>query len=97
MKVRFTDRAVADLENLADYLTEKNPAAARAVKSAIERSLGQLESFPGLGTPQTVAGVRKLVVRRYPYLIYYVVDHAAVEVRILTIQHAARERDFSDA
>jgi toxin ParE1/3/4 len=44
-----------------------------------------------------VAGVRKLVVRRYPYLIYYIVDQAAVEVRILTIQHAARERDFSDA
>jgi hypothetical protein len=40
---------------------------------------------------------RKLVTRRYPYLVYYTVDVAREEVVILTIQHPAREREYEDA
>ena len=42
-------------------------------------------------------GVRKLVIRRYPYLAYYVRDEASEEIVILTIQHASRRREHSDA
>jgi plasmid stabilization system protein ParE len=41
--------------------------------------------------------VRKLVVSNYPYLVYYLFDLGTDEVRILTVQHAARERDFRNA
>ena len=41
--------------------------------------------------------MRKLVTRKYPYLVYYTVDEAAEEVIILTIQHPAREREYEDA
>jgi len=34
--------------------------------------------------------------RRYAYLVYYTVDDANGEIRILTIQHPAQEREFSD-
>jgi hypothetical protein len=42
-------------------------------------------------------GVRKLVTRRYPYLVYYSIDDAAEAVVILTIQHPARRRAHEDA
>ena len=41
--------------------------------------------------------MRKLVTRRYPYLVYYTVDDRAEEIIILAIQHPAREREHSDA
>jgi toxin ParE1/3/4 len=41
--------------------------------------------------------VRKLVTRKYPYLVYYTVDPSAEEIIILTIQHPAREREHEDA
>jgi toxin ParE1/3/4 len=41
--------------------------------------------------------VRKLVIRRYPYLIYYMVDAEADELVVISIRHAAREREYSDA
>jgi toxin ParE1/3/4 len=41
-------------------------------------------------------GVRKLVTRRYPYLVYYTVDEASEEIVIITIQHPARDREHSD-
>jgi plasmid stabilization system protein ParE len=97
MKLRFTPRATQDLISIADYVHEHSPQGALRVRAAILESLQNLVRFPSLGRPQTVEGVRKLVTRRYPYLVYYTVDEAAGEVVILTIQHPAREREHSDA
>lgn len=41
-----------------------------------------------------MAPVRKVVVRRYPYIVYYLVDAERSEVVILTIQHGARRQPF---
>ena len=41
--------------------------------------------------------MRKLVTRRYSYLVYYTVDDEAEEIVILAVQHPAREREHSDA
>jgi len=97
MKLRFTPRAVSDIAAIADYIRERDPAAAERVRAAIIQSLQDLILFPRLGRAQTVEGVRKLVTRRYPYLVYYRVDEAAEEIIILAIQHPAREREHEDA
>ncbi len=67
------------------------------MRSAILESLQNLTLFPYLGRRQKVEGVRKLVTRRYPYLVYYTVDDGAEEIIILFIQHPAQEREHSDA
>lgn len=67
------------------------------MRDAILESLQNLVRFPCLGRPQKVEGVRKLVTRRYPYLVYYTLDEEVGEVVILSIQHPAREREHSDA
>ena len=40
--------------------------------------------------------MRKLVTRRYPYLVYYTIDDEAEEIVILAIRHPARQREHSD-
>jgi plasmid stabilization system protein ParE len=97
MKVRFTLRATHDLAAIGDYLRERNPAAAAKVRAAILRSLETLAMFPRLGRRQTVEGVRKIVARRYPYLVYYTVDASNAEIVILSIQHPSRKREFENA
>lgn len=52
--------------------------------------------FPRVARRQTTEGVRKVVARKYPYLIYYTVDEAEDEIIILNVKHPARERDHSD-
>jgi addiction module RelE/StbE family toxin len=96
MKVRFTPRATQDLAAIADYIHACNPAAAQNVRAAILNSLRNLASFPESGRRQSVEGVRKLVTRKYSYLVYYTIDRAAEEVVILTIQHPARRREYAD-
>ena len=93
MKVVFTNRAANDLEDLGSYLTARSPQAARNVRAAILKTLAGLSKFPRSGRMQTVTGVRKISV---PYLIYYVVEDAAKLIAVLTIQHAASERDYTD-
>jgi toxin ParE1/3/4 len=96
MRLRYTARAAQDLAAIADYLMARNPAAARAVRDAILRSLRMLVSFPEIGRRQTIIDVRKLVTRRYPYIVYYRVDRSAKEIVILTIQHPAQQREYSN-
>jgi toxin ParE1/3/4 len=97
MKLRLTRRAAQDLADIADYIRKQNPQAALRVRAAILESLQNLVLFPQVGRQQKVEGVRKLVTRRYPYLVYYTADESAEEIIILNIQHPAREREHSDA
>ncbi len=76
MKLRFSPRAMQDLIDIADHIRERNPAASLRVRAAIIDSLQNLILFPDIGRRQTVQGVRKLVTRKYPYLVYYTVDPA---------------------
>lgn len=97
MKLRYAPRATADLEAIADYLKPKSPQGAKRVRPAILGTLESLVLFPRMGRLQTVETVRKIGVRKYPYLAYYTFDEEAEEITILAIQHAAREREYTDA
>jgi toxin ParE1/3/4 len=96
MNLRVTRRAARDLKDIADYIHERNPEAAIRVRGTIIRSLRTLLLFPNLGRRQITEGVRKVVSPRYGYIIYYSIDHAAGEIAILSIQHPARGRTYSD-
>jgi len=97
MKLRFTPQATQDLIDIADYIRERNPNASLRVRAAILDSLQDLILFPEVGRRQKVEGVRKLVTRKYFYLVYYSLDRSADEIVILAIQHSAREREYEDA
>ena len=71
MKLRFTPRALDNLDVISSYLRSKNPAATSHVRAAIYASLQTLILFPRIGRPQKAKGVRKLVTRKYAYLVYY--------------------------
>jgi toxin ParE1/3/4 len=97
MKLVFSRRAAQDLEQIAAYIRQENPAAAQRVRATILGSLSILAEFPKLGRLQSTPGVRKYVARKYPYLVYYRIDEMREEIVVLTIQHPAREHDFSDS
>jgi toxin ParE1/3/4 len=89
MKVRYSPRATDDLIAIADYLTERNPPAARAVEAALRRTVDLLGEFPGSGRALTQRpGVRVMPLARYPYLIFYTAS--VDELCVLHIRHGAR-------
>ena len=97
MKLRFTPRATANLEEIAEYPRSRDPNAAQSVRAAIYNSLEMLLLFPWLRRRQRAEGVRKLVTRRYGYLLYYTVDETTDEIVILSIKHPAQRGEHSNA
>lgn len=94
MRIRFTGQALSDLNHVAHYLKKRNPNVARRVRSAILATIAILKDYPAAGREQTTPGVRKIVARKYHYLIYYRADRE--DVSILSVQHPAQERTFED-
>lgn len=88
MKVRYSPRAVRDIENIRTYISQDNPDASWVVASFIKRSISYLHEWPYSGRATDKTNVRRLVVTNYPYAIYYRVGD---EVVILAVMHTSRE------
>ena len=88
-------RAMADVDGIGDYLTKESPDGAAKL---IARILTAVDSLRRLPLRHKVYEARKspeLSVRMVPagsYLIYYRVDTAAREVRVLRVIHGARRQ-----
>jgi toxin ParE1/3/4 len=94
LTIRYLPPAERDIHAIADYLLERNPRAAVRVRAVILRTLEIATRFPQLGRGQRTRHVRKLVVPRYGYLIYFVVDPAADELIVLRIRHGRQRRSY---
>jgi plasmid stabilization system protein ParE len=93
MRVLFTARARRHLNEIFEYLTERNPAAARRVGSRIRQVTALLGYLPHIGRPGVLAGTREMVVPGLPYVIVYraAQEHDEALV-ILGVYHCAQQR-----
>ncbi len=81
--------AVDDLEDIADYISQDNPEAARRVVSRLWTAVKSLAQQPEMGRPGRVYGTRELVVSDTPFVVPYRV--VGSEVQILRVLHGARD------
>ena len=88
MKLRFTRPALADLENILDYVLERSPQAARRIHSRIHAMLDLIAQQPRIGVQTDDPALRRAVTVPYPYLIFYEV--AEQEIIVYAVRHGAR-------
>ncbi|HSH42504.1 MAG TPA: type II toxin-antitoxin system RelE/ParE family toxin [Arenicellales bacterium] len=89
MRLVWTRRARADLEEIFDYILQDNPTVASSVLDRIGEASLSLVEHPGMGRPGRVAGTRELVVAGLPWILPYTAHPDAVV--ILRVLHAARQ------
>ncbi|MBI1238463.1 MAG: type II toxin-antitoxin system RelE/ParE family toxin [Alphaproteobacteria bacterium] len=83
--VRFRPSAVKDLERLADFLIERNPAAAVSLSVRISEAVQSLGNLAERGRPGPRRDLREIILRfgRSRYIIRYQVrDDAIVIIRL---------------
>jgi plasmid stabilization system protein ParE len=90
MKVRFTDSARIDLQELLARIATDNAPAAAAVSLAIKEATVRLSLFPRIGAETDQPGIFMKIARPYQYLIFYRIDRDTVVVR--NVRHPARKR-----
>jgi plasmid stabilization system protein ParE len=88
MRVRYRERALADLEDIFRYLNDRSPAGAHHVIEAVYAAINSVADHP-LSTQQTSdPAIRVKIVGRYGYKIFYSAPADAIE--ILHVRHGAR-------
>jgi plasmid stabilization system protein ParE len=66
MTLQITRRAQRHLEDIADYIAERSPDAARRVGERIREIFQLLSDFPLAGRSGVLAGTREMVVPGLP-------------------------------
>jgi plasmid stabilization system protein ParE len=88
MRVHYRERALADLDEIFQYIDKHSPSGARNVIDAISAAINAIAEHP-LGARETsFPHIHVKVVRRYRYKIFYLVG--ADQVEILHVRHGAR-------
>ena len=89
MKVRYRARALADLEEISEFLHPRSPTGARNVLRAIYEAIGEIAEHPLAWPGTSDPDVRVKILGRYRYKIFYSIEGGQF-VDILHVRHTAR-------
>jgi addiction module RelE/StbE family toxin len=89
IRIKWLDLAVDDLDDIAGYISQDNPEAARRIVRRLWTAVKSLVEQPEMGRPGRVHGTRELVVRDTPFVVPYRV--VGSEIEILRVLHGARD------
>lgn len=92
MKLRYTETALAEIDEIIASIEKDNVTAAAHVSAAIQAAVRRLSEFPLLAIETDVPGVRVLPVLPYRYVIFYNTGDDAIVVR--NVRHTSRLRRF---
>src|SRR4051794_7435010 len=96
MKLVFDDQAIADLENIFNWIAQDSPATAKIVTDRLFSSIELLISFPFIGHVGRDADMLEWVVPRLPYVVVYEVDRAQERILVTGVFHGAQDREGGD-
>ena len=88
MKLRYTLRAAAELNEILAYIEDRSPRGARHVQARIQAIVNLLLQHPHAGQQTSNSRLRRMVTSPYPYLIFYEVTEDQVVIH--GVRHAAR-------
>ena len=88
MRLRFTLPAAHQLDRILTTIAEQHPTGARNVQERISAVMDLLQHQPQAGAATARPGVRRMVVRPYPYAVAYRIGDD--EIIVLGVRHTAR-------
>ncbi len=80
MKLKWTKRALQQLDKAQDYIAKDNPTVAYTIAERIVEAAHLLLTQPKMGRTGRVSGTREWVVQQTPYLLIYVVNDDTLQI-----------------
>lgn len=82
MKIIYTPESIVDLQRLREFISEKNPAAAKAVSTRLIAGITRLKTFPRMGLEVSQAPdpdlIRDLILGKYT--VRYLIDKKIIHI-----------------
>lgn len=88
LPIILTPYAELDLTEARDWYEQQRPQLGDELIQAVDTSLAQIHRHTQIGT-ELMPGIRKLLVRRFPYVIIYRLE--VDQIAILAIYHTKRD------
>jgi len=90
VRLRYTEPALEDLQEVLAYIADRAPQAALRVQARLRSLIELLPDHPSIGVRTSDKAIRCITATPYPYLVFYEVT--PTEVIIHAIRHGARDR-----
>jgi plasmid stabilization system protein ParE len=93
LPVVITRRAAKQIEEAHQWWHTNRPAAPAAILDELERALPLISSQPGVGISAKgtrLTGVRRILLLRVGYFLYYRLAPRRREIQVLALWHAQR-------
>jgi plasmid stabilization system protein ParE len=87
VKIRFKAPAARDVERAFAWYEEQRTGLGAQFREELDKTLAGVAANPE-SNPVVRARIRRAVLRRFPYLVFYVVDR---EIIVLACLHASRD------
>lgn len=88
----FTREFKEDVKGQVDWLEGDHPTWIPKLERGLVEAFELLLTFPRAGAAIPAQPVRKLVLQRLPFVIWYVFDEAKQRVELLRLFHARQRR-----
>lgn len=84
--------AIEELDGTVSYYEDQKVGLGLDFLSEVEQALGKIQQNPNLGTVYKVTRLRRYVIQRFPFLIFY----AELEecIWVVAIAHGKRRPDY---
>jgi hypothetical protein len=93
LRIVYWERAAKQIEKANDWWRAHRPAAPDAISEDLVEILDLLSVQPGLGLPATnvkLPGVRRVLLKRVGYYLYYRVSSTLDTLELLAFWHSRR-------
>ena len=92
-RLQVSQRAESQIRVAADWWLENRPKAPEAFSEEIDRAFDLVRALPSVGEPvahRYLKGVRRMLLGRIRYYLYYQAFSATETVEVLALWHTSR-------
>ena len=90
-KIKITDEAEIEIQNARDWYDEQQPGLGQSFVAEIKEDINLLKN-PAIDHKIVLNGVRRVLTKRFPFVIYYIRDEEKLIVKIIAVLHNRREQ-----
>jgi toxin ParE1/3/4 len=90
--VVFHPEARAELDAAVAYYEAQRPGLGLDCQAHVEQVINEIQQYPGRGTSVQAAGLRRRLVSKFPYSVFYLEHDSAIE--IIAVAHHRRQPGY---
>ena len=98
LPLQITRRAAREIRAASEWWDENRPAAPDAFRDAIDKAFELIRTQPKIGSVPTnvkLTGVRRILLSRVRYYLYYRVKSKPHAVEVVALWHTSRYPDLN--